>query len=184
MRQHQVLLVGDADLAHGYSASARSAIAPSARPCASPGVLAVGFSEIVDDGVAGHLVRRALLPAPSGRNAGSALARARTPPASPAASRRPGGAKCGADAGQLGVGQIEPWPSICAHSASTWRANSSDAQLVHQDLDARLVDVVAAAVAVVDAQDRLEIGEQSRPGRKSRISLADHRACGPGRRRP
>jgi hypothetical protein len=32
--------------------------------------------------------------------------------------------------------------------------------LVHQDLDARLVLVVAPAVAVVDAQDRLEIGEQ------------------------
>ncbi len=34
------------------------------------------------------------------------------------------------------------------------------ADLVHQDLDARLVDVVAPAVAVVDAQRRLEIGQQ------------------------
>ena len=34
------------------------------------------------------------------------------------------------------------------------------AELVDQDLDARLVDVVAAAVAIVDAQARLEIAEQ------------------------
>src|SRR4051794_22337395 len=32
-----------------------------------------------------------------------------------------------------------------------------DAELVHQDLDARLVDIVAAAVLVVDAQDRFDI---------------------------
>ena len=41
---------------------------------------------------------------------------------------------------------------------------------LHQDLDARLVDVVAPAVAVVDAQDRFEVGEQVRP----RQELADH----------
>ena len=35
-----------------------------------------------------------------------------------------------------------------------------DAELVHQDLDARLVDVVAAAVLVVDAQDRLDIAQE------------------------
>ena len=35
-----------------------------------------------------------------------------------------------------------------------------DAEFVHQDLDARLVDVVAAAVLVVDAQDRLDIAQE------------------------
>ena len=35
-----------------------------------------------------------------------------------------------------------------------------DAELVHQDLDARLVDVVAPAVLVVDAQDRLDVAQQ------------------------
>ena len=44
------------------------------------------------------------------------------------------------------------------------------AALLHQDLDARLVDVVAPAVAVVDAQDRVEVGEQVPPGQE----LADH----------
>ena len=37
-----------------------------------------------------------------------------------------------------------------------------DAEFVHQDLDARLVDVVAAAVLVVDAQDRLDIAQDDR----------------------
>ena len=47
-----------------------------------------------------------------------------------------------------------------------------DAQRLHQDLDARLVDVVAAAVAVVDAQDRFEVRQQVR----QRQELADHLA--------
>src|SRR5207253_8505577 len=47
-----------------------------------------------------------------------------------------------------------------------------DAALLHQDLDACLVDVVAPAEAVVDAQDRLEVGEEVLP----RQELADHRA--------
>ena len=44
--------------------------------------------------------------------------------------------------------------------------------LLDQDLDARLVDIVAPAEAVVDAQDRLEVGEQVPP----RQELADHGA--------
>src|SRR5256885_10712577 len=39
---------------------------------------------------------------------------------------------------------------------------SPDAQALHQHLDARLVEVVAPAVAVVHAQDRLQIGQQGR----------------------
>ncbi len=45
-----------------------------------------------------------------------------------------------------------------------------DAERLHQDLDARLVDVVAAPVAVVHAQDRLAVGEHLLP----RQELADH----------
>src|SRR4029079_11137436 len=44
------------------------------------------------------------------------------------------------------------------------------AALLDQDLDARLVDVVAPAVAVVDAQDRIQIREQVLPGQV----VADH----------
>ena len=35
-----------------------------------------------------------------------------------------------------------------------------DAELIDEDLDARLVDVVAAAMQIVHAQDRLDVGEQ------------------------
>ena len=34
-----------------------------------------------------------------------------------------------------------------------------DAELVDQDLDARLVDVVAATILVVDAQDRFDVAQ-------------------------
>ena len=38
-------------------------------------------------------------------------------------------------------------------------AEGLDAEFVHQDLDARLVDVVAAAERIVDAQDRLDVAQ-------------------------
>ena len=49
------------------------------------------------------------------------------------------------------------------------------AALLHQDLDARLVEVVAPPVAVVDAQDRLEVGEQVPPRQELAHHVADHR---------
>ena len=61
---------------------------------------------------------------------------------------------------------------LASNSASTWRRELLHAQCAHQDLDARLVDVVAPAVAVVDAQDRLEVGQQV----GLRQELADHLA--------
>ena len=89
-----------------------------------------------------------------------------------------------ADAGELGVRQVDRGPSIFSHSASTWRANSSRAQRGDQDLDPRLVDVVAPAVAIVDPQDRLQVREQPRRPAGTRGSSGRCRACGPGRRRP
>ena len=47
-------------------------------------------------------------------------------------------------------------------------ADLLDARLVDEDLDARLVLVVAPAIAVVDAQDALEIGEQVLVAARSR----------------
>src|SRR5688500_9250535 len=49
------------------------------------------------------------------------------------------------------------------------------AALLEQDLDARLVDVVAPPVAVVDPQDRLEVGEEVRPREELADDHADHR---------
>ena len=50
-----------------------------------------------------------------------------------------------------------------------------DAEFVHQDLDARLVDVVAAAVLVVDAQDRLDIAQEIAAVHERLDGLADER---------
>ncbi len=51
------------------------------------------------------------------------------------------------------------------------------AELVHQDLDARLVDVVAAAILIVGAQDRLDIAEQIALGQERLDGLGDERGA-------
>jgi hypothetical protein len=53
-----------------------------------------------------------------------------------------------------------------------------------EDLDARLVHVVAPAVAVVDAHDRLDEDEDLLPRQGSRDRRCRSPACGPCRRRP
>src|SRR3546814_19345854 len=55
--------------------------------------------------------------------------------------------------------RISDWSSdVC--SSDLQPGELLGAGLAHQDLDAGLVDVVAAAELVVHAQDRLEIGQQ------------------------
>ena len=53
------------------------------------------------------------------------------------------------------------------------------AQVVHQDLDARLVDVVAASELVVDAQDRLDVAQDIALGQERLDGLADERRATP-----
>ena len=65
--------------------------------------------------------------------------------------------------------------TICFHSSSTSLGELLDAELMHQDLDARLVDVVAAAVLVVDAQDRLDIAEDVAAMHERLDGLGDER---------
>ena len=77
--------------------------------------------------------------------------------------------------GYLRRGELEACSRDASHSASTSSRNCRDAERLHQDLDARLVDVVAPAMAVVDPQDRFEVGEQIRPRQKVADHLADHR---------
>src|SRR6202034_488436 len=50
-----------------------------------------------------------------------------------------------------------------------------DAELMHQDLDAGLVDVVAAAVLIVDAQNRLDIAQQIAARHERLDGLSDKR---------
>ncbi len=50
-----------------------------------------------------------------------------------------------------------------------------DAKFMHEDLDTRLVDIVAAAVLIVHAHDRLDIAEEIAPGDEWLDGLADER---------
>src|SRR5574343_524763 len=54
-------------------------------------------------------------------------------------------------------------------------AEGVDAECLHQNLDAGLVGVVAAAVAVIDAQDGLAVGEDVLPGQEVAHDLAADR---------
>ena len=56
-------------------------------------------------------------------------------------------------------------------------AEAVDAALLDEDLDPRLVNVVAPAVPVVDAQDRLEVREQMGPGQELPYDLAQNRGA-------
>src|SRR5688572_26559044 len=48
-------------------------------------------------------------------------------------------------------------------------------ELLHQDLDARLVLVVAASITVVDPQNRVEVSEQVSPWQELSDDDANHR---------
>jgi hypothetical protein len=76
-------------------------------------------------------------------------------------------------------GSVSTPPFTSANSASTCSRIFLDAGLVDEDLDARLVLVVAAAIEVVDAQDRLEIGEQVLLRQEVLDLLGRSSACGP-----
>jgi hypothetical protein len=54
-------------------------------------------------------------------------------------------------------------------------AKALRAALLHQDLDAGLVDVVAPPVAVVDTQDGFKVGEKMRPRQEFADHVANHR---------
>ena len=66
-------------------------------------------------------------------------------------------------------------PASAAYSSSTRRGEGLDPELVDEDLDPRLVLVVAPAFEIVDPEDRLQIGEQFGPGQEVADDLADHR---------
>jgi len=61
-------------------------------------------------------------------------------------------------------------------------ANNIGAFLMHQDLDARLVFVIAPPFEIIDAENGIGVGERSAFGKKSRILCATME-CGRGRRR-
>src|SRR4029078_6908383 len=54
-----------------------------------------------------------------------------------------------------------------------------NAEFVHQNLDPRLVDVVAAPILVVDAQDRLDIAQQVAAVHERLDGFGDEKRSGP-----
>ena len=170
VRQHQILLVGDADLAEGillgqigdgvHLLGGGVARRPADR-----------LQRDGDDGIARPLVGATSWRAQRANAASVARARRSSAGRRHSASKA-GGAKWPRCARPRLRASFSAPSRISAHSASTLPGELLGADLVDQDLDARLVDVVAPAVLVVDAQDRLQIGRAGRAfGRKSRIVL-------------
>ena len=173
MRQDQVLLVADADLVEAVALGE-----------VGDGVHLLGggiardaadrLQRDGDDGVARHLVRRDVVLRPSARSRGSSSRAARSAGDRGRqrleGRRREVGARC-ARARRPAASSSPSWHRRRTRPRPR-RVNSSAPSLVHQDLDARLVHVVAPAVAVVDAQDRLRDRRAARrSGRNSRTVL-------------
>ena len=89
----------------------------------------------------------------------------------------------GADARDLFGRQVEELAVARGEFGLDLLAQRLEALLVHEDLDARLVLVVAPALEIVDAQDRLDIAEQVALGQEVAHLPADETACARGRRR-
>ena len=64
--------------------------------------------------------------------------------------------KGGSDAGDLGLGQVGPLTNFGPFSVDL-AGKFLGSERSDQDLDPRLILVVPAAVAIVDAQDRLDV---------------------------
>ncbi|AID86653.1 hypothetical protein P797_27295 [Pseudomonas aeruginosa VRFPA04] len=172
--EHQVLFVGHADLAETVALGPVGDAFHLLRGDVARRRAGAGLGRQHHRGVARHLVRLDVARGPAGEG-------------------RIG--RTGAAVGQLAVGrrqvvrQYEALGDPLALLGSQLRravaqvlplflhlaGESLDAQRLDQDLDPRLVLVVAPAVAVVDPQDRLDVGQQVLPGQVVADHLAEHR---------
>ena len=128
-----------------------------------------------DDRVARHAVAADVVadPAVEGRiGEARALQRRRSRRAAPHRRAARNRRRCGGPPPPAGCST--PW-RFASNSASISSAMVSMPRLVDEDLDARLVLVVAPSVHVVDAQDRLRIGEQILLRQEVADLLAEHR---------
>ncbi len=114
----------------------------------------------VDDRVARHFVRDHVAPDPAVEAAVRFAQSWRARPCGPRASRTRGGAKYASMRATSSSGTLSTPSFVCSHSWSTSSRNLSMPSWLHDDLDPRLVNVVAAAVHVVHAQDRLDVRQQ------------------------
>src|SRR5262245_55117944 len=158
VRQHQILLVGDAHLIEGVAlGKLGDRLHLGGRGIA--GNAADRFQRNGDDGVTWLLVGMRVAGHPAIEAAiRRAQARRRRP-------RRKGGwGEIIRDALDLRLGQLEH----AVFDAGPFRLDLGGkgvrAEVVDEDFDARLVDVVAPAMQIVDAQDGLDVAQQVRFG--------------------
>src|SRR5262249_23148639 len=95
----------------------------------------------------------------------------RHPPALvPEARRR----EIGLDAADLPFGKVERAPANALPLLFHLGRKALAPELVHQDLEPRLVLVVAPAIEIVDAQDRLEVAQEIGLGQGLANELGQH----------
>ncbi|MCY1411251.1 hypothetical protein D9M71_266330 [compost metagenome] len=174
VREDQVLFVGDANFAEaaafgpvGDAFHLFGGDIPRRRGCTRLG-------RQHHRGVARHLVRLHVAGCPAGeRRIGSQ----RTAITQLGIFRRtiPGRFESGRDAGVLVFGQLRLAVAEKHPLALHLAGEGLDAQRLDQDLDPRLVLVVAPAVAVVHAQDGFDVGQQVLPRQVVADHLAEHR---------
>ncbi|MCY1365432.1 hypothetical protein D9M69_522770 [compost metagenome] len=172
--EDHVLLVGDADLAEaealgpvGDALHLRGSDVARRRGRA-------GLGRQHHRRIAGHLVRAHVARHPAGEPgvAGQGAAEVEVAVVQACIGRRHEG---GGDPRVLGLGQLGRAVPEVLPLGLHLAGEGLDAQRLDQDLDARLVLVVAPAVAVVHAQDGLDVGQQVAPGQRLADRLGEDR---------
>ena len=185
MRQDHVLVDGVTRSSSKLNSARRDRPGRASGPTvASPGMPPIGFSEMLTMRVAGDLCAATLVRA---QRAKAGFVRFACLERLAIARQRLEGRRreIGRDPLRVRRRRRRRSARACgANSSSTCSREFFGAELVDQDLDARLVLVVAPAMQIVDAHDRFEIGEQLVLAAGSRGPSCRSSACGPGRRRP
>jgi hypothetical protein len=158
MRQHQVLLVGDADLVVGELLGE-----PRHRIHLVGGRIAGNSADRLQGnrhhGVVRVPVRRDIAADPLGKPGIGLLPGGQFTPALSAGFER-GRREIGIDGGDVGVRQLQLAILEMGPLGLDLGAQLLDAGFMDQDLDARLVLVVAAAVQIVDPHDRRGVAQK------------------------
>ena len=158
MRQHQILLVADADFAERVTiGEVGDRIHLLGGGIA--GRAAFRLQRQRDDGVAGHLVigDRIVDPGVKAAVGAARCGKFRRVVIEPRVGRI---AEAAGDFGNDPAGSSASAPSLMALPFGVdFLCKSLGAKLVHQNLDARLVDIVAPAELIVGAQDRLDVAQ-------------------------
>ena len=182
MRQDEVLRVGHADLAEAVAVGQIGQRVHLLRRDVA-GNAARRLQRDGDDGVAGRLVGGEVHRGPAGELRVLGLAALDSRRSSAGRVSSGGEAKRARMPSTISGARVNFGRGRRSNSSSTSALNLSMPKLVDQDLDARLVDVVAPAVLVIDAQDRFQIGREVLLPAPTRGPACRRRGNGRGRRR-